>query len=104
MNCMPGQLRIASSDSPAAKFCLRLPPGRYSFYGYGSFTDYTGVRREVTAEPGKDLDMGPVDLTLTPMARHYGKELPAWRVTDARGVMKDDQSSTTPTSGASGSS
>ena len=39
------------------------------------------------AEP--DLDLGTLDLPATFLARHKGKELPAWTLADARGVKKD---------------
>jgi thiol-disulfide isomerase/thioredoxin len=89
MNIMPGRLRVASHSSRESNFSLKLPAGQYEFYGYGSFTDYEGVRKPITLEIGKDLDLGAVDLRLTPIARHYGKEPPNWHVTDARGVKKD---------------
>jgi hypothetical protein len=89
MGAMPGALRFAACSSRESTFALKLPAGKYEFYGYGSFTDFEGVTKEVTLEEGKDLDMGALDLKLTPIARHYGKEPPQWHVTAARGVNKD---------------
>ena len=89
VSVMPGGLRVASCSSRESTFALKLPAGKYGFYGYGSFTDFEGVTKEVTLEESKVLDMGAVDLKLTPIARHYGKEPPPWHVTAARGVNKD---------------
>jgi hypothetical protein len=87
MSLRPGGLRVAACDSKEASFSLELPPGEYDFYGYGSFTDYEGVNKPVTLEAGRaDLDLGTFDLKATPIARHYGKEPPAWNVTEARGA------------------
>ena len=81
--------RVGSCQSGEAKFALKLPPGRYSFWGYARISDYVRVEKEVTLEPGKVLDLGAIDLKLTPIARHYGKPPPALHVTAARGVKKD---------------
>ena len=50
---------------------------------------HVGAAREVTLAPGKAVDLGAIDLKLTPIARLSGKEPPAWHITDARGVPKD---------------
>ncbi len=89
MSLMPASLRVASNKSNQADFALKLPAGRYELQGYGSFTDYQGVWKEFTLEVGKDLDLGALDLKLTPIGRHYGKELPPWHVTAARGLKQD---------------
>ncbi len=89
MSIMPGGLRIVACGTSDSKFSLRLPAGLYQFHGYGSFTDYVGVKKEVTLEAGRDLDMGAVDLKQTPIARSYGKSLPAWHVTAARDLKQD---------------
>jgi hypothetical protein len=89
MNVMPGKLRVAAHNSRESRFSLKLPAGKYEFDGYGSFTDFEGVRKEVTLEAGKNLEMGAVDLKLTPIAKHYGKAPPQWHVTAARGVKPD---------------
>jgi hypothetical protein len=86
LSLMPGMHRVFQCSSRAAKFALKVPPGEYDFNGYGSFTDYDGVSKKITVAAGKPLDLGAVDLKLTPIARHYGKEPPKWHVTDARGV------------------
>ena len=41
------------------------------------------------SNPARSLHLGAIDLKLTPIARLYGKEPPAWHITDARGVPKD---------------
>jgi hypothetical protein len=86
MSLVPGRERVVQCTSRESKFALKLPPGKYEFYGYASFTDFEGVNRQVTLEPGKPVDLRAVDLKQTPIARHYGKEPPQWHVTDARGV------------------
>jgi thiol-disulfide isomerase/thioredoxin len=86
---MPDALRVASHRSHEANFALKLPTGRYQLDAYGSFTDYRGVSKDFTLEVGKDIDLGALDLKLTPIGRHYGKEPPPWHVTDARGLSRD---------------
>jgi thiol-disulfide isomerase/thioredoxin len=86
---VPGGARLAFYRSRDPKFSSKLPAGRYELSGYGSFTDYGRVTKEITLEEGKDLDLGALDLKLTPLGRLYGKELPPWHVTDARGLKKD---------------
>jgi hypothetical protein len=86
LSLLPGRVRVVQCSSKESKFALKMPPGKYEFYGYGSFTDFEGVTREVTLEQGKALEMGALDLELTPIARHYGKEPPKWHVADARGL------------------
>jgi len=83
-----GNLRVASGRSLAATFAMKLPPGRYQLRGGGSYRHVTAAR-DVTLAPGKAVDLGAIDLKLTPIARYFGKEPPAWHFTDARGVPKD---------------
>jgi thiol-disulfide isomerase/thioredoxin len=89
MNVMPGRLRVASCGTRESTFALKLPAGSYQFHGYGTFMEYEGLRKEITLEAGKDLDIGAVDLKQTVLARNFGKELPPWHVTAARGAKKD---------------
>jgi hypothetical protein len=88
MTPRPGRGFVLACSSPKAEFSFRLPPGKYQFWGYG--TDVRDKREEITLSADKqDLDFGTVDLPATPIARHVGKEPPAWHVTDARGAPKD---------------
>ena len=89
MSVMPGSSRLAFYRSRQSKFSLKLPAGRYELDGYGPLTDYQGVTKELTLAQGKDLDLGALDLKLTRLGRLYGKELPPWHVTAARGIRKD---------------
>jgi thiol-disulfide isomerase/thioredoxin len=89
MNLISGGAHLAFYRSRDPKFSIKLPAGRYELHGYGSHTDYTRIIKEITLEEGKDLYLGALDLKLTPLGRLYGKELPPWRVTGARGLKKD---------------
>jgi hypothetical protein len=87
MSVLPGKTRLAACMSKEARFSLRLPPGKYQFWGYG--TDIQDVHREVTLSADRtDEDLGALDAAATIIARHKGKAPPAWHVTDARGVPK----------------
>ena len=89
MNLMPGKLRVASSSSSESAFSLKLPAGSYEFYGYGSFTDYEGVRKPVTLEAGKDLDIGAVKLKLTPIAQTLRQRATRVACHGTHGLKKD---------------
>jgi hypothetical protein len=85
-----GKVRVAQCDSTDAEFSLLLPDGAWSLNMYG--TDINGVDRTVEPKKGKlDLDLGAVEMEATFLARHYGKPLPAWTVSDARGVKTSAQ-------------
>ncbi|WP_422929156.1 redoxin domain-containing protein [Singulisphaera sp. PoT] len=86
----PGRIRFASCASRESKFRLKVPPGSYSFWGYGDPTDYTDDQRDLEVKAGTPVvDLGAIDLKLKPLAKLYGKEPPPLKVTDARGVGKD---------------
>ena len=89
LNFMPGRLRVARFSSEKAEFSFHVPEGTYQLHMYG--TDVQGLNRSLDIEEDtkKDLDLGALDLKATPIAKLYGKELPPWTVTDARGVAKD---------------
>jgi thiol-disulfide isomerase/thioredoxin len=84
----PGGLRLASGRFRGPAFAMRLPSGRYRLTG-GASDRHVGIAREVALEPGQIVDLGTIDLKLTPIARLYGEEPPTWHITDARGVSKD---------------
>ncbi|RJP36154.1 MAG: TlpA family protein disulfide reductase [Phycisphaerales bacterium] len=82
--------RLLQCDSHEATFAFKLPPGEYSFDGYGS--DVHGVKKTLTLVADKPVvDMGTIDLRATGIAMHKGKAPPPWHVTDARGVPKTVQ-------------
>jgi hypothetical protein len=85
---MSGTSRFLGCSSEQASFSFHLPPGTYKFWGYG--TDIQDLKKGITLSADKpDFDMGTLDMAATIIARHKGKEPPAWHVTDARGVKKD---------------
>jgi hypothetical protein len=75
--------RFAHCMSTAGRFDLRLPPGRYEFWVYG--TGLEGKRMTLRLRPGQGLDLGAVDVPAEYLALMRGKELPEWTVTAARG-------------------
>ena len=89
INLLPGKIRMVQNDSTKAEFSVLLPLGEYDMHGYGS--DVTGIHKPLLLQTstGPDLDLGTLDLPATFLARHKGKELPAWTLADARGVKKD---------------
>jgi thiol-disulfide isomerase/thioredoxin len=87
-----GNLRVAGARSHTSTFTIRLPPGRYQFRGGESYR-YTGATRDVTLTVGHAVDLGDIDLKLTPITRLVGKKPPTWHITDARGVPKNVQPS-----------
>jgi len=85
-----GKVRVAQCDSTDAKFSLLLPEGSWDLNMYG--TDVKGIDRSVSPKKGKrDLDLGAVELEPTFLALHYGKPLPPWSVSDARGAKPSTQ-------------
>ena len=83
-----GKLRVAAGRSLASTFAMKLPAGQYLLSG-GESGRHVGAEREVTLVAGQAVDLGAIDLKLTPIARLYGKEPPALHLTDARGVPKN---------------
>lgn len=88
LSAMPGRVRLAMCMSQEAAFDLRMPPGEYQFWAYG-----TDVKREIRAmtlaSDNPDMDLKTIDLDPTIIAQHYGKPPPSLNITDARGVDKD---------------
>ncbi|HEV3443653.1 MAG TPA: hypothetical protein VG099_03365 [Gemmataceae bacterium] len=82
------RVRVLQCTSTEAAFSFLLPPGTYQFMGYGS--DIQNLTRDLTlTAEAPDLDLKTLDMAATVIARHKGKALPAWNVTDARGANKD---------------
>lgn len=81
----PGGYRLAQCSSRKATFDVRLPASSYGWNAYGQ--DVDGRSGEITlSSDAPDVDLGEIDLPATFLALHKGKELPAWKVTAARGV------------------
>jgi thiol-disulfide isomerase/thioredoxin len=88
INLLPGKLRLLQNSSRKAEFSLVLPAGEYEMHAYGS--DVKGINKPLTIKPGdRDQDLGTLNLPATFLARHQGKQLPDWKIVDARGVKKD---------------
>lgn len=90
ISLLPDRIKVFNFRSQNALFSFQLPIGSYEFLGGGG-NDYLLEKRTINLGHPLDVDLGPIDLKLTPIARYYGKEPPAWNVTDARGVKKDVQ-------------
>lgn len=87
---MPGRKRLCRCMGDEPSFEFLLPPGMYQIKMYGS--DVQDVVRSLDIEgDNAEIDWGAIDLKATPVAKLYGKALPPWTVTDARGVSKDVQ-------------
>jgi hypothetical protein len=83
----PRGARALQCSSDKAAFSFLLPPGRYQFWAYG--TGIQDIHRDLELTADKpDVDLKTLDVPATVIARHRGKEPPAWNVTDARGVKK----------------
>jgi thiol-disulfide isomerase/thioredoxin len=88
INLLPGKIRVLQNPSKEAEFSLLLPPGEYDLNAYG--TDVADIHKPLSLKPDgpADLDLGTLNLPATFLARHKGKELPAWTLADARGANK----------------
>ncbi len=80
--------RIAQCISTKAEFDLLLPAGAYSWNAYGSDVEQKSGDLTLSTD-SRDVDLGVIDLPATFLALHKGKELPPWKVTDARGLALD---------------
>jgi hypothetical protein len=87
LSALPNYVALMGAALQEGKFVLRVPPGEYQFYARGPITLVELVSRKLSIGPDKPrIDLAFVDLTLTPLGRHQGKEPPAWNVTAARGA------------------
>lgn len=80
-----GTTMAVAAHRGAPSLSLRLPPGDYDLSIGG--VDCQRMKKSITL-PGDmpTFDLGTTDLNPTIIAQHYGKEPPAWSVSDARGV------------------
>jgi hypothetical protein len=88
MSALPSRARVLQCSSTRAEFSFLLPTGKYQFYGYGADIQNLHQDLELTADK-PDVDLKSLDVPATVIAKHRGKEPPAWNVTDARGVKKE---------------
>ena len=71
-----------------AKFEFLLPVGKYNLKIYGE--DINGLNKPVNLDADRSThELGNIDLEATPIAKLKGKPLPAFQITDARGVKPD---------------
>jgi thiol-disulfide isomerase/thioredoxin len=85
----PGGIPVAGGYvSESSTFAAKLPPGPYRLRGAGSARHF-GADREMVLEPGRPVDLGAIELKVTPFGRLVGKVPPPWHITDARGIPKD---------------
>ena len=71
-----------------AEFEFLLPVGKYHLRVYGE--DVTDVKKTVTLEGDRSvLELGAINMGVTPIAKLKGKPLPEFQITDARGVKPD---------------
>ncbi len=80
----PAMIAIASHVGESS-YSLRLPPGEYRLM-VGGVDCVRIVQRATVTRDMRAVDMGTTDLKPTIIAQHYGKEPPAWTVSEARGV------------------
>ncbi len=79
--------RPIQCSSDQAAFAFPLPPGEYTFNGYGS--DVVGMKKPLAVPAdGKPLALGTIDLKATAIAKMVGKPPLPWQITDARGLPK----------------
>ncbi|MDH3591522.1 MAG: hypothetical protein OER88_06570 [Planctomycetota bacterium] len=80
----PAMIAVATHMG-APSLSLRLPPGDYGLRIGG--VDCKRMSKRITlTKDMRTVDLGATDLEPTIIAQHYGKEPPAWTVSDARGM------------------
>lgn len=84
----PARTFVGQVQTTAAKQLLRLPPGDYAVRTFARDAETLDASFTVPADTAS-VAVGPLAITPSVIARHYGKEPPALDVTDARGVGVD---------------
>ncbi|MEK7469969.1 MAG: hypothetical protein AAB074_21585 [Planctomycetota bacterium] len=84
-----GKARAGNLHATELKWSTKLPPGAWNFWV--SHRDMETLSKNVEAASGKDLDLGLLKIAPTALATLMGKEFPAWKISDARGVAKTAQ-------------
>jgi hypothetical protein len=80
-----GETPFLMVDSHEARIDFRVPLGVFVLYAYGG--DIESVTKFVAVTGQKPaIDLGAVSIRAGFLALHKGKRLPAWKVTEARGL------------------
>ncbi|MBI2922503.1 MAG: hypothetical protein HYY18_15740 [Planctomycetes bacterium] len=83
------KVRMGNLYAPKSAWSLKLPPGAWRLYVF--HVDLEPFTKDFVVKPGEQLDFGDIDIKPNLIATLAGKELPKWKVTDARGVEKTVQ-------------
>lgn len=86
----PARTFVGQVQMTGEKLRLRLPPGDYAVRTFARDARTFDASFTVPADQSS-MNVGPLAISPSVIARHYGKEPPAIGVTDARGVGKDFQ-------------
>ena len=81
--------RFGNLQALKGEFTVLLPPGKWMFNVF--HMDLKSLNKEFDVPAGDPLDLGAIAVEANMIAKNAGKELPAWKVTDARGVEKTVQ-------------
>lgn len=87
MTPMSGQILDWMSKDTTDRFSIPLPSGEYRLTAFSDETN-PGAKTVTLAPDQSEVDIGLIEVEPSILAKHYGKELPAWTVTDARGITK----------------
>jgi len=85
-----GAVIAAAASRGGPKFSFALPAGGYRLVISPRHCKRVKKNVELDAAAGT-LDLGTIDFPPTVIAQHYGKPLPPWTLTEARGVDKGVQ-------------
>jgi thiol-disulfide isomerase/thioredoxin len=102
--------RLISCGSHEARFAMSLPPGRYVLDANDDTAHGVLEREIILTGDNPEIDLGTLKLSrvtrkninekikqsqtsgaMRDYTKHYGEELPAWHIVDARGASKDVQ-------------
>lgn len=83
-----GDTPFLSQGSDEARIDFRVPLGVFALYAYGADIESVNKLVAVTGEKPA-IDLGAVSIRAGFLALHQGKRLPAWKVTEVRGLQLD---------------
>jgi len=79
--------RLGRARTDSGGVDLRLPPGHYTLYVYGSGShDVESRLFPFAVASGEDARARDIDIAPTWVAKHRGRPIPLWRATAARGL------------------